>query len=88
MIIEAIFTALCSVASGFLDILPSVDTGFLDSWAYVCGVLKDIFTGIGCLLPLGSIFPLIGCTIGLQAFRLVFAIVIRIKSFLPFWGGA
>ena len=67
--------------------LPNVDTSFMEQWQYIKSVLVNIFTGLGCLIPFGSLFPLLWATLSLWAFRLILAIILRIKSFIPFIGG-
>lgn len=87
MITEGLINILMSPVFGLLGLLPTVSNDFLESWVYIRSILIDIFTGIGCFIPLGSLMPLLYAVISLHAFRLVLAVVARIKSFLPLWGG-
>lgn len=88
MIVESFYKTMKTVILWFFGLFPDIDVSFLDTWHYIKDILIDILTGIGCLIPFGSLFPLLYSTISLWLFRLVFAILIRIKSFLPFWGGS
>lgn len=88
MIIESFYKTMKTVVLWFFGLFPDIDVSFMDTWAFIKDTLMDIMTGIGCLIPFGSLFPLLYSTLSLWAFRLVFAILIRLKSFLPLWGGA
>lgn len=87
MITENLITILMSPVFGLLGLLPNVSGDFLEGWAYVKTILIDIFTGIGCFIPLGSLAPLIYAVISLHVFRIILAVIVRIKSFIPLWGG-
>lgn len=87
MIIEAIYGNIINSALFFLNLLPNVDTSFMEQWQYIKSVLVNIFTGLGCLIPFGSLFPLLWSTLSIWGFRLILAIVLRIKSFIPLIGG-
>lgn len=88
MITEQIITILTAPVFGLLNLLPTVSNDFIEGWAYVKTILVYIFTGIGCFIPLGSLAPLLYAVVALHVFRLILAIVIRIKSFIPLMGGA
>lgn len=88
MIFEALYGNIKNTVCFFLGLLPDVDVSFMDSWNYIKGLLIDIFTGLGCLIPFGSLFPLISCSLSLWLFRLIYSIILRIKSFIPTLGGA
>ncbi len=87
MIFETLYGNIINSAMFFLNLLPSFDTGFIEQWSSVKTVLIQIFTGLGCLIPFGSLFPLLWCTLSIWAFRLILAIILRIKSFIPLIGG-
>lgn len=87
MITENIITIIMAPVFGLLNLLPTVSNEFLEGWAYVREILVDIFTGIGCFIPLSALAPLLYAVLALHVFRIVLAVIVRIKSFLPFWGG-
>lgn len=88
MVTEQIITILMAPVFGLLDLLPAVSGDFIEGWAYIKSILVDIFTGLGCFIPLGSLAPLLYCVVALHVFRIILAIIIRIKSFIPLMGGA
>lgn len=88
MIFEALYGNIKNTVCFLLGLLPDVDVSFMDSWNYIKGLLIDIFTGLGCLIPFGSLFPLISCSLSLWLFRLIYSVILRIKSFIPTLGGA
>ena len=87
MIFEAIMSHFIYGIMGLLDLLPTVTTDFLNNWEWVKSVIIDIVTGLGCIIPFAELLPLFQTFITIQVFRLVLAIVLRIKSFIPFFGG-
>ena len=87
MITENLISILMSPVFGLLNLLPTVSNDFLEGWAYVREILIDIFTGRGCFIPLSALAPLLYAVLALHVFRIVLAVIVRIKSFLPFWGG-
>lgn len=87
MIWEAIYGGLINCACALFDLLPNVDVSFMDGWNYIKDILIDIFTGLGCLIPFASLMPLLACQMSLWGFRLIYAIILRLKSFLPLLGG-
>ena len=51
MILEALYGNIIKSAEFFLNLLPNVDTSFMEQWQYIKSVLVNIFTGLGCLIP-------------------------------------
>ena len=87
MIWEALYGNMKTVVCWFLGMLPDVDVSFMETWSFIKQIIIDITTGLGCLIPFGSLFPLLYSTISIWLFRLVFAIILRLKSFIPTMGG-
>ena len=87
MIINGIIGAVTNALCALLNLLPDVSTDFMENWEYIRDLLINLFTGIGCIIPVGTLFPLLFAQLGLHAFRLAWAILLRIKSFIPFIGG-
>lgn len=87
MIVEGIISAVTNALCGLLSLLPDIPTDFMDNWAFIRETLINIFTGIGCIIPVGVLFPLLFANLSLHAFRLVWAIILRLKSFIPLIGG-
>lgn len=87
MITEKIISIFTAPVLGLLGLLPDVSSDFMNGWSYVKEILTSIFTGIGCFIPLASLAPLFYAVILLHTFRLVLAVVVRIKSFIPLLGG-
>lgn len=87
MITENLISILMSPVFGLMNLLPTVSNEFLEGWAYVREILVDIFTGIGCFIPLSALAPLFYVVVSLHVFRIILAVIIRIKSFIPLIGG-
>lgn len=87
MVSQVILNLLITPLNALLNLLPVLDISFIEKWDYICEVLKEIFYGVGCLLPLKELMPLVYFQIGLWEFKFGYAVLLRIKSLLPFWGG-
>lgn len=87
MIVEGIISAVTNALCGLLSLLPDISSDFMEGWEYIRDTLINIFTGIGCIIPVGVLFPLLFANLALHGFRLVWAIILRLKSFIPFIGG-
>lgn len=87
MILESLYGFFKNVVCFFLGLLPGVDTSFMETWSYIKEILMDIVTGIGCLIPMASLFPLFYAQLSLWAFRLAWSVILRLKSFIPFISG-
>lgn len=87
MIIETLLNIFLAPVMWLLSLLPTVDYDVLQNWEYIKEILVAIFGGVGCILPMEEFIPLAAFQSSLWAFKLVYALVLRIKSFLPLWGG-
>lgn len=87
MITENILNMLTAPLFAVLDLLPSINFVSFGDWIFVKNFLIQAFRGIGCLIPLGDFFPIITSIISLHLFRLAWAILLRVKSFIPLFGG-
>ena len=87
MIGEFLLNMLITPIISLLGMLPTVDFDFLQSWDYIRETIVSIVAGVGCLLPIEEFMPLVNFQMGLWMFKLTYAIILRIKSFLPMWGG-
>jgi hypothetical protein len=75
-LIERIFEFAMTV----LEMLPEVQTEIPEN---VFESLKGIINGIGFFLPLSSLTPIVYIIIGLTGFRIIWAIVLKIRLFVP-----
>ena len=48
--------------------------------------LNNISSGVGYVLPVTKLLPIFVVTVALYSFRIVWAVIIRIKSFIPTMG--
>ncbi len=87
MIVEAIFKFFVNGLLGLLALLPTADHDILTSWNSVKETLLEILRGVTLLIPFDELTPIIYFQAGLWAFKLVYAAILRIKSFIPTIGG-
>lgn len=62
-----------------LDFSLSLPTDFFKT-------LNSLAYGIGFVLPVSGLLPIAAITLGLQVFQIAWAIILRIKSFIPTMG--
>ncbi len=87
MISQLLISLFITPLNALLNSLPVVDMNFLEKWEYIAQMLKDIFYGVGCVIPLKELMPLVYFQIGLWEFKIAYAVILRIKSFIPTLGG-
>lgn len=87
MLTEGLIGLIVAPLKALFSMLPSADASFLDNWDYIRSILVDILTGVGCLLPMKEFIPLVTFQCAVYAFKLVWAILLRIKSLIPGLGG-
>lgn len=87
MIFNNLYDSFGDFIIWFLGLLPDMDSSFLSGWDYIKDLLIDIFTGIGCLIPMCDLLPLIITSLSIWSFRFAWSIILRIKSFIPTLGG-
>lgn len=66
-----------------IELLPDVEIPKLT----VHTVITDFINAAWYFLPMDTISYIFGLTIGITIFRIILAIILRIKSFVPGWGG-
>lgn len=83
MITEAIINIFLAIPNLLIALLPTTNLSFPDSLTSICDTL---FFGLGYILPIGGLMPIFVCSFILSNFRIVWAIILRIKSFIPTMG--
>jgi hypothetical protein len=83
MITEAIINVFLSIPRLLVSVLPTVDTQIPDG---VFSGMTALLYGIAWALPLTALMPILIITFGLDIFRVIMAIIVRIKSFIPTMG--
>ena len=83
MLIEAVFSLLLFLPEFLLSLLPEVSIELPENVMEGAGT---IFGAIGFFFPVAALLPIIIISISLDIFRIVMAIVVRIKSFIPTMG--
>lgn len=73
-----------SLAFLLVSSLPSFDIT-LPFTAF--NVLQDLFNGIAFFLPMNTIATIFSIKLAVVGFRFAWAIILRIKSFIPLLGG-
>lgn len=84
MITEAILNIFMIIPQLIIGLLPTINytlpTDLFDT-------VTSVFYGLGYVLPLVRLAPIIAIDLALSTFKIVVAIVIRCKSFIPTMGG-
>lgn len=81
--ISFIVSAIAGFLTGIIDKLPSIDfqipDGVLDGLTYITNY-------ISYFIPIKALMPILIIDVGLCVFQIVWAIILRIKSFIPTMG--
>lgn len=83
MITDALISVLTAVPLALLCLLPDVNIAIPDS---VFNWLINICNAVGYLLPVKDLIPILLIMVTLTGFRIAWAIVLRVKSFIPTMG--
>jgi hypothetical protein len=79
-----IVTSVINFITGVIDKLPNIDFDIpesaLSGFAYIAQY-------INYFVPVAELMPILVMTVSLSVFHIVWAIILRIKSFIPTMGG-
>lgn len=84
MIIDALYGFILALPNALINSMSSVEqlvipTGAYEWWQNTISLLTYVF-------PVYAVLPILAFSFGVKTFQIVWAIVIRVKSFIPFWG--
>ena len=85
MIIEAIYNFFYWIAKTFISLFPTLNINVEP----LENILNEsiFFQSITYFLPLGTILTVCALYWSVDIARLIIAIIVRVKSFIPFFGG-
>lgn len=82
-----IFQPFLDIANYFLNlILNNINTVSLSIPSSVYSALDTLFSGIGYLFPVKYLMPILVVSGVFASLRLIVAVIVRIKSFIPTMG--
>lgn len=84
MIVEAIIDLLLSPIYLLVDVLPSMEFALIPDSAF--NTLKTILIMCSAVLPVSLCIMLLQIKIGIVSLNLAYALILRIKSFIPTMG--
>lgn len=85
MIIESILTFFSLPTQWLIDLLPTIGEG-IEIPSNIYNVLEDLISCVGYVLPIQGLMPIWYGLVGLTLAKTVWALIIRIKSFIPTMG--
>ena len=83
MLLEAIVGILLFIPNLLFSMLPTIEFTIPDN---ILSGVSDIFAMVGYFFPIAALLPILVMSLALDMFRIVVAIVVRIKSFIPGMG--
>lgn len=83
MIIDLILNLIFNPLLLLLDLLPDLELEIPND---IYEPLEDAFEGVAYVFPIVALLPIIISSTALSIFRVVWACIIRIKSFIPTMG--
>lgn len=84
MIIEKMLDMLLTVPNKILEIMPSLDVTISSG---VFDIFDDLMYTIGFIFPVPQLMILFLVTISITSFRIIWAAIMTVKSWIPFMGG-
>lgn len=85
MITDAIINIIFLIPYGLLSAMDSLNI-VLSLPADMFEIIKDLTVGVNYVVPIERLMPIFVVMISLSVFKIVWAIVIRVKSFIPTMG--
>lgn len=85
MITDAIINIIFLIPYGLLSAMDSLNIE-LSLPADMFEIIKDLTVGVNYVVPIERLMPIFVVMISLSVFKIVWAIVIRVKSFIPTMG--
>ncbi len=83
MITSTILNFFIYLFNGILSVLPSINLEIPEN---IVNTICDFCSAAAYFLPIKALAPIIGFSLGFLLFRFVWAIVLRVKSFIPTMG--
>lgn len=85
MIFDKLIAFLLSPITGLIDLLPTLDAIAIPENAL--SSMGDVFGAIGYIVPWKGLLPIFTISFSILGFRIMWAFILRIKSFIPTLGG-
>lgn len=85
MITDVIINIIFLIPYGLLSAMDSLNI-VLSLPADMFEIIKDLTVGVNYVVPIERLMPIFVVMISLSVFKIVWAIVIRVKSFIPTMG--
>ena len=90
MIFDNIMNVFTSYTSDLFDSLPTIKMQFLVNWRVefqnILNTVGQVFDGINYFIPLDVFLALEAITFSFTLFKVSYALILRIKSFIPTLG--
>lgn len=83
MITEAILNVIAFIPNLLLDSMSGISLSIPDN---IFDGLNNIFNCLGFLFPISGLLIILGISFTIKNFQIIWAIILRIKSFIPSMG--
>lgn len=83
MITEGILNILAFIPNSLLNSMSGISISIPDN---VFNGLDSIFNCLGFVFPIKGLLVILGISISIKTFQIIWSIVLRIKSFIPTMG--
>lgn len=83
MITEAVLNVFFVLPALLINLLPSINIALPND---LVNITSTLFKGLGYVLPIAGLMPILLFSLALNSFHIIWAIVIRVKSFIPTMG--
>lgn len=83
MITESILNILCFIPNILLNNMNGISLSIPND---IFSGLDSIFNCLGFIFPIKGLLIILGISISIKAFQIIWAIILRVKSFIPTMG--
>ncbi len=86
MITDAILSFFDNIVAGIINFFSLPVVGNLEIPPDAFDGLKKILTNVGYILPVEHYIVMLGFSLSLSSFTVIWALILRVKSFIPTMG--
>lgn len=84
MIFTAIINLFLNLFKGFINLLPTINITIPSG---ICTTIANFFAGVTYFFPIRALLPILIFSISLVGFKIVYSLILKVKSFIPTMGG-
>ena len=83
MIFTAIINLFLRLFEGIISLLPTLNFTIPSN---ISNTIANFFSGVTYFFPIKALLPIFAFSLSVNAFRIIYNLILRVKSFIPTMG--